>query len=367
MWFISKKTKTPEQKMAIPYKYCLNCGTELNGKYCHECGQQALSPTPKVKDFILEYLNNAFIWDTKLFITIWNLIRKPGFLTNEFNAGKFVSYENPLKLNMFMLFVFITLFLLFSDTNKIYNLTTDEMVLPSLSIGLVMEIEEYARKIELSPKDTVELLAPLDVTTNYPGTITCLEVITDTQGKSLDRWIAVIPSILIEDQLIIRNDNGIYQFNANSSFMEDQLHITLMSNVWKEMVAFTTKYFPMIVLFTAPLLSLAISIVHFRQRRPFIHHFIFALHYIALLELLMTSIYILYLFQTPLNSYLQWIMIVGSTVYLAVAVRRVYNSGSWPRSIIKTLIISLTYLLIGLMTFFGIFIISCIIEGFQAG
>ena len=30
--------KTPN---SLPYKHCLNCGTELNGMYCHVCGQQA--------------------------------------------------------------------------------------------------------------------------------------------------------------------------------------------------------------------------------------------------------------------------------------------------------------------------------------
>lgn len=25
-----------------PYRYCKNCGTELKGMYCHECGQYAM-------------------------------------------------------------------------------------------------------------------------------------------------------------------------------------------------------------------------------------------------------------------------------------------------------------------------------------
>ena len=107
-----QSTENLHKEEVAPYKQCLNCGTDLQGVYCHKCGQQASNPTPKVWEFILEYMNNAFIWDTKCFLTIWNLVRRPGFLTNEFNAGKFVSYENPLKLNMFFLFVFVTIFLL---------------------------------------------------------------------------------------------------------------------------------------------------------------------------------------------------------------------------------------------------------------
>ena len=92
----------------MPYKYCLNCGTELSGRYCHSCGQQAINPNPTVRGFIMEYLYNAFMWDPKFFQTIYTLIRRPGHLTNEYLSGRVISYEHPLKLNMFKLFIFIS-------------------------------------------------------------------------------------------------------------------------------------------------------------------------------------------------------------------------------------------------------------------
>ena len=109
----------------LPYKYCLNCDSELKGMYCHNCGQMATSKTPTVMEFILEYLNNAFIWDTKFFQTLWYLIRRPGYLTREYLSGKFVSQEHPLKLNMFLLFVFITLFVFFAGSEKVSDSVQD--------------------------------------------------------------------------------------------------------------------------------------------------------------------------------------------------------------------------------------------------
>ena len=38
--------ETEKQQSNAPYKHCLNCGTELNGAYCHACGQEASNPTP---------------------------------------------------------------------------------------------------------------------------------------------------------------------------------------------------------------------------------------------------------------------------------------------------------------------------------
>ena len=107
-----QSTKNLQKEEFAPYKQCLNCGENLQGVYCHKCGQRATNATPKVWEFILEYMNNAFIWDSKCLPTMWHLIRRPGYLTNEFNAGKFVVYEHPLKLNMFFLFVLMFLLVL---------------------------------------------------------------------------------------------------------------------------------------------------------------------------------------------------------------------------------------------------------------
>ena len=96
--------KTEHGQCNLPYTHCLNCGTELQGMYCHVCGQEAISKTPTVSAFVLEYFNNAFIWDAQFLKTFWTLIRRPGHLTNEYLSGKFISQEHPLKLNMFLLY-----------------------------------------------------------------------------------------------------------------------------------------------------------------------------------------------------------------------------------------------------------------------
>lgn len=349
----------------IPYKHCLNCGTELNGMYCHSCGQHASTPTPKVSGFIMEYLNNAFFWDPNLLSTLWKLLCKPGYITRQYISGKFVSYVHPLKLNMFILFVFITLFLLFSNEEKVkdsvHNLATNEMILPGLSISMLTDNEEYAEKIELSTNDTVSLLAPLYISTEYPKYIKCLEVIEDTEGESLDRWTAVLPSILITDEIIIQNTDSIYHFNTECKILEEISELQLISDVWKEMINLTTQYIPIIVLLTAPLLAFAILLAYRKKHRPFIHHFIFALYYTAFLELLITLIYILYLFHTPLNNYLDWIVIISSCLYLTIDLRQVYGSESWFKAIIKSLMISLTYFLIVFITFMIIFITASFI------
>ena len=355
-----ENSNSENKQSNLPYTHCLNCGTELQGMFCHVCGQEATSKTPTVSAFVLEYLNNAFIWDSKFFQTIWTLIRRPGHLTNEYLAGKFTSQEHPLKLNMFLLFVFISLFLFFAGTEKMNNsvrdLTDNEIVRSVLQFdGLIKE--DNAGKIKESPRDTIQLLAPLFLAENYPEYISNLKTIEDTGGEALDKWIAVLPHVFIEDGAFVLDENGYYRFNAeNTAGTED---LDLVKTVWAKMVDLITNYFPMLVLFTAPFLSMALSFVQRKNRLPNIHHFIFALHYTAFLEFLMICIYLLHLTVEPSMELLQWIMIVGPCLYLTVTFRKVYGIANWMIAILKALFASLVYFIIGLLILLGILLISC--------
>lgn len=355
------KQKDQNTSNDINYKNCLNCGTELNGKYCHVCGQQATSPTPSTKDFVMEYLYNAYIWDPKFIPTLWTLISRPGKLTKEFLAGKFVSYVHPLKLNMFLLFVFITLFLLFSGTEKmnspIQEITTDEKILSALQLENIKNDEEQRGKFMDGPRDTVLLYAPLFFSEEYSEFVSKIETIEDTNGESLDKWVAVIPHQFIEENVVVPIEGGYYQFNSKSE--ENKKNLNILKDVWLQMVDIGTRYFPMLILLTAPFLSISLRLVQHRHKCPYIQHFIFALHYTALLELLIIFIYTLHLINAMSMDALEWIMMIVPCTYLTVAFHKAYEVSSWFKSIIKAMFTSMVYMIILFFIFIGIFFMAC--------
>ena len=53
------ETTTIDEAADVSPNTCLNCGTELNGEYCHVCGQQAGKSNSTVRGFIMEYVNNS--------------------------------------------------------------------------------------------------------------------------------------------------------------------------------------------------------------------------------------------------------------------------------------------------------------------
>lgn len=356
------ETQNPKvENNDIPYKHCLNCGSELNGMYCHNCGQQATSPNPPTKEFIMEYINNAFMWDSRFFHTLWQLIRRPGHLTNEFLSGKFISQVHPLKFNMFILFTFITLFLLFSDKDRINNsikkYTDNEIVYHGIQIETIIEDQEYFEKVMQCPRDTVKLLAPLVLSTEYPEVISNIETIEDYEGEAVDKWVAAIPHILIEDKFIIKGEtDDYYRFNKTK---QNTINLNILNIVWVQMVKLISKYFPMIILLTAPFLSLSLRLVQRKTKVPHIHNFIFSLHYIAFLEVLFIFIYVLYLIGIKHIIPLQFISMISSCTYLAIALRNVYKINSWYKAIAKSLFISCVYFIICLIIFIFIFFIAC--------
>ena len=361
------KDSSKKDQSKLPYTHCLNCGAELQGKYCHVCGQEAVRKTPSVGAFIVEYANHAFIWDSNFFRTIWDLIRRPGYLTKEFVAGRFASHEHPLKLNMFLLFVFITLFVFFAGTDKmsnsVHNLTQNEAVLTGFRIELMITNGELDTTL-ISPQDTVQLLAPLFFAKQHPGFISCIDTLEYTNDKGLDKWIAVIPHTFIEDSIVVEYESGCYRFNQELTAGEREL--MLLNVIWNEMVRIIARYFPLLVLFTAPLLSMSLCLVQRKSRRPRIHHFVFALHYTAFLEILMMCMFIVHLVLSPPMEWLQLVMIIGSCLYLTIAFRKFYETSTWLRAMFKALVTSLVYLFIGLVIFAGIFMVAIILTSDQA-
>ena len=177
-------------------------------------------------------------------------------------------------------------------------------------------------------------------------------------GDSLDIWKAAVPRLLIEDGYLIPDAEGHYRIDTKK--VAESESVQIVTAVWTQMVKFTTKYFPMMVLFTAPFVVFALRLVQRKEKRPVLHHLVFALHFTAILELLILCIYILYLvFALPIEV-LQWILLIGACAYLTIAFRNVYDVSSWFKAVMKSVFTTFYYIFIILLTFVGVFIAACV-------
>ncbi|MHB8570379.1 MAG: DUF3667 domain-containing protein [Metallibacterium sp.] len=81
---------------------CANCGTPLQGPWCHHCGQEVHDPFKRFRGAVGETLENVFHFDARLSRTLIPLFLRPGFLTREYTAGRRVRYVAPLRLMFFL-------------------------------------------------------------------------------------------------------------------------------------------------------------------------------------------------------------------------------------------------------------------------
>ena len=86
------------RRQRAPLTHCENCGAQLTGRYCAQCGQAAIDYRRSFRHVIVDVLDSFLNWDSKFFATIGLLIGKPWRLTNEFLAGKRICYVHPLRL-----------------------------------------------------------------------------------------------------------------------------------------------------------------------------------------------------------------------------------------------------------------------------
>jgi uncharacterized protein DUF3667 len=87
-------------------KNCLNCKTDLIGRYCHVCGQENLEPKETVWHLVQHFFNDITHFDGKFFSTVKYLLRKPGFLSREYMEGRRASYLNPVRMYVFTSAIF---------------------------------------------------------------------------------------------------------------------------------------------------------------------------------------------------------------------------------------------------------------------
>jgi hypothetical protein len=88
---------------------CLNCGTPLDGRFCHACGQPA-HVHRTLGHVFEEFLHGVLHFDTKAWRTLPLLVFRPGKLTREYVHGKRARYVAPFATFLFTVFLMFFVF-----------------------------------------------------------------------------------------------------------------------------------------------------------------------------------------------------------------------------------------------------------------
>jgi hypothetical protein len=95
--------------------HCLNCGAELNGPFCHRCGQHA-HVHKTLTAFFHDLAHGVFHLEGKLWNTIPMLAWHPGELTRRYIDGQRARFVSPIALFLFCVFLMFGVVGLTSNT-----------------------------------------------------------------------------------------------------------------------------------------------------------------------------------------------------------------------------------------------------------
>lgn len=318
------------------------------GRYCHECGQENLEPKETVWHLVQHFFNDITHFDGKFFSTVKLLLRKPGFLSAEYIAGRRMSYLNPIRMYVFTsAFFFIILFSLKKPEDMVKpdtgqslaqlekTLKSDQQELVHASKGdredLNGSIDNLSREINVIRRRYSDTATRKFNEAQLAGLV--IESVTDSL-KDPDLTPAAragLAAVMATDEDERKNgtsfwglNTGDYKTVADYDSMERKLPDSvrdgwlkhkvmerlIMANVeyhedkrrWKEHFMENLLHsFPKILFWSLPIFALVLNVLYFRHKQYFyVSHGIFAIHVYC-------ATFILMLVAILLNSLKDWL------------------------------------------------------------
>ena len=278
---------------------CLNCGADLTGQYCSQCGQEDSELRVSLKRLARDFMAEQLGLESKVPTTLWRLISKPGVLTKEYLAGKRVRSLLPLRLYL--------------SASVIYFLL---LSLPFFGSG-------FKPQMKLTGVDAAAL---------------------DSTGVKFDSSTTVTIGALDRGRLA-KSASGTRIANFVNRRMK---RFGAMST--QEAVDFFKKsfikYMPNAVFLLLPVFTLILYVLYRKSGRFFAEHLIFTLHIHAFA-------FVVLILALVLPDILDMVVMIWLLVYLYKALRKVYEE---PRgkTAAKFAALLFSYMLILQITMLGV-------------
>lgn len=385
---------------------CENCGTPLQGQFCHSCGQSAHNPLKNFGHAVEEVFESFWHLDGRVFRTLRDL-QIPGLTAKNYLAGRRVGYMPPLRL-----FMILTLFAFFVGKLMLHSA-------PAIDIGAIapkmMSSEngsgietQYAKRIaaattaaevdtvlaeasaelraraEANPGDT-KAAAASETAINELSDVADLRKLTlpggehaddDKNKAAADKREAPTKS----RRLTVFSDDAGKEWDPHStpvqvtwlpgfvnrwlttrgSHVQQNIHaIKTNPAILNQMALAGIAAIPSALFLLVPVFALLLKLIYINRGISYLEHLVVALYSHAWLMLAMLSILLLTVIGSAAGG--AWKSVLGVAgglvwawipVYLLLMQRRVYG-GSWATLLLRYGAIGVLYFM--LVTFVAVY------------
>jgi Protein of unknown function (DUF3667) len=335
---------------------CLNCNAQIQGRFCHICGQENIEPKESVWHLINHFFQDITHFDGKFFSSLKYLITKPGFLSREYMIGRRASYLNPIRMYIFTSAFFFLIFFSFFKVDK--NAFTTASTMNGKTFEQIDKMdsaafEAFTKNIN-KEDEKKEIAMTREEFQKYFDSSIDRSVInfTNRRYKSKEEYDSVLASgkkqhNWVERQLIYKEIEINKKFKANPG------------EGFKTFVEILMHSLPQMFFISLPLFALLLRLLYVRRKEYYyVSHGIFSIHFYIFIFIAMLVLFGL----GKLNGQLHWqfikiiqvILSFGLFFYLYKAMRNFYQQRR-AKTIIKFFILC-SLLLIVLMLLFVIFV-----------
>ncbi len=301
-----KSADTAAGRQPLPERLCENCGTVIQGAYCHRCGQPSRSFIKAVPAVVRDVANDTLSYDSRLWRTLSPLLFSPGRLSSEYVSGRRARYTPPFRLYLISSLLAFLIVNLSINTSGVDQWSADQPVDQDWKPSVQFGAEPW------HPQDN-------------PVTIRGL-------GHAGNAWLNRQVGKLIENSREIRNNPG--RFVRNLIGLLPQMMFALL-----------------------PVYALLVQLCYLFAGRYYIEHLILQVHNHAFLFLAM----ILMILLSALSGVIERADLTGSDglsrllgwsvaaislwlpIYLFISLKRFYRQG-WMLTSLKFILLSLVYI-----------------------
>jgi hypothetical protein len=342
---------------------CLNCGAELSGQYCGQCGQRASGRLISLWELMRDAFGDLLELDSRLWRTLIPLLIRPGKLTKDYLEGRRARYMPPFRMYLVLSVIFfvVAFFDPRDDLGLLFEAEPAPAPAPEEQQAVAEEkLDEAGRKVE-------ELVAE--------GRL------SEEQARQAREALDSSPTLTLwgddaEGGFNVRYDEETGKCAATGQeqlpqWVQRRLTVERLEGICERIAADKGKTLwsilldklPVALIVLLPIMALVLKALYPLSRRYFVEHLLFFVHFhaffflILTLEILFSRIAGLAFVPEPIVV----LVIVAASFYIPVylykAMRRVYAQGHFLTAT-KYIVLSLAYAVGASFTMMGAFLFA---------
>jgi hypothetical protein len=273
---------------------CLNCGEEVLGKFCQNCGQENIEQRDNFFHMVGHFISDYLHFDSKFFRSLVPLFIKPGFLTKEYWEGRRTRYIPPLRIFFFVTIIFMLV------TSYFYN--------------------RFGQRL----KDSI---------------VHVEQIVTETDSARL----ATMPDT--SKIFIKRLNKAVTAKEAREQIATEKRQFDKVQHGFDQVFK-NLKY---VTFFLLPIYALIFKMLFIRRRSYYIDHLIYAMHLQTFAYILLSIVFFLPFVFTIDFAVLRTISFVSLLVYIGFSLHYLYHQPIW-KTVLKSVLATVFLFFITMLT-----------------